>query len=333
MYDVARLAGVSQSTVSRVLSSDASSTLVGEGTRRKIFDAIQQLSYRPNWTARSLRSQQTKLIAVLIADISNSFYHPIVRTVQDVAGIHGYDVLIANSDHEYEKEKHFCEAILRRPVDGVIMIPYHLSTSEIDQLITLTGAHIVIIGDHIQHPLVDYVWADDEKATFEGVSWLITERGHRRIGFIGVPEDMPPGPRRWHGFRRAMETAGLAIEPELISFSGDFTLEGGQRALEELLTSAKPPFAVFACNDLMAIGAIAQAKKLGYAIPRDIAVLGFDDIREAELIAPALTTIAQRPKEIGKKLTDLLFDRIENRTTGSARNLQVDYELIIRESA
>jgi LacI family transcriptional regulator len=333
MYDVARIAGVSQSTVSRVLSSDASAVLVGGETRQKIFDAVQQLGYRPNWTARSLRSLETKLIAVLIADISNSIYHPIVRAVQDVARIHGYDVLIANSDHEYEKEKHFCEAVLRRPVDGIVMVPYHLTHDEIDQLITLTGAQIVVFGDHIQHPLVDYVWVDDEKATYEGVTWLHTARGHRRIGFIGVPEDMPPGPRRWRGFQGAMETLGLTIEPELVSFSGDFTLEGGQRIMTEMLASAQPPFALFACNDLMAIGAITQARKLGYSVPQDIAIMGFDDIQEAQLVTPALTTIAQRPKEIGARLTELLFDRIEDRETGPARKVQFAYELVVRESA
>lgn len=333
MYDVARLAGVSQSTVSRVLSSDASSVLVGGETRQKIFDAIQQLGYRPNWTARSLRSQETKLIAVLIADISNSIYHPIVRAVQDVARVHGYDVLIANSDHEYEKEKHFCEAVLRRPVDGIVMVPFRLSLDEIEQLITLTGARIVVLGDHIQHPLIDYVWVDDEKAFYEGVTWLHTARGHRRIGFMGVPDDLPPGPRRWRGYQRAMQALGLEIEPELVSFDGDFTVEGGQRIMAGMLASAQPPFALFACNDLMAIGAITQAKSMGYSVPQDIAVLGFDDILEAQLVTPPLTTIAQRPKEIGARLTELLFDRIEDREAGPARKVQVEYELVIRESA
>lgn len=333
MYDVARVAGVSQSTVSRALSSHSISALVDEDTRQRVFDAVKQLNYRPNRTARSLRSQQTDLIAVLIADISNSFYHPIVRTVQDVADVHGYDVLIANSDHSYNKEKHFCESILRRPVDGIIMIPYHLSDDEIDQLITLTGAQIVVLGDHIHHPLVDYVWVDDEQATYEGIIWLNEARGHQRIGFIGVPESMPPGPRRWHGYKRAMEDLGLPIEQDLVSFNGDFSLESGQRVLGEILSSTKPPFAVFACNDLTAIGASAQAKKMGYTIPQDIAILGFDDIREAALVTPSLTTIAQRPKEIGEKLTELLFDRIENRVTGPARQVQVEYEIVIRESA
>src|SRR3954463_11050370 len=133
LHDVAKLAGVSQSTVSRVLSKTPSLVPISEETSQKVLDAVDQLGYFPNLTARSLRVQQSYMIAIMIADISNAFYHSIVRTVQDIARQHHYDVLIANTDQIYENETHFCEAMMRRPVDGVIMVPYHLSDDEIDQ--------------------------------------------------------------------------------------------------------------------------------------------------------------------------------------------------------
>jgi LacI family transcriptional regulator len=332
MHDVAKLAGVSQSTVSRVLSTTPLPIPISEPTRQKIMEAAAQLGYQLNWTARSLRTLHTQMIAILIADITNSFYHPMVRALQDVARAHHYDVLIANSDHSYAAEKSFCEAMLRRPVDGIAMVPYHLTTQEIERLILGTGAHIAILGNHITHPNIDCVWLDDEQATCEAVSWLIQQRGQRRIGFIGVPDNLPPGPRRWEGFKRALALAGLPLDPTLVQV-GDFSVESGTRAMRQLLQASSPPFAVFACNDLMAIGAITAAQELGYAVPQDIAVIGFDDIPEAQMITPQLTTIAQPAREIGQKLAQCLFDRIENQNTGAPRAFEVKHTLMIRGSA
>ena len=138
MRDVARLAGVSQPTVSRVLNQSDTAISISEETRSKVLAAVDELGYRPNILARGLRTQQTQMLAVLIADISNSFYHPIVRSIQDVARLHNYDVMIANSDHLYEDEMHFCEAVSRRPVDGVIMVPIHLFGEDLDSFATRT---------------------------------------------------------------------------------------------------------------------------------------------------------------------------------------------------
>jgi LacI family transcriptional regulator len=124
MRDVARIAGVSQPTVSRVLNDAPSAIPVSEETRQRVLAAVKELKYRPNMTARSLRTQQTQMIALMIADISNAFYHPIARAVQDIARQHDYDVIIANSDHQLDNERHFLEAVTRRPVDGVIMSPF-----------------------------------------------------------------------------------------------------------------------------------------------------------------------------------------------------------------
>ena len=294
--------------------------------------AVEQLGYYPNLTASSLRQQRTFMVAVLVADIANSFYHSITRAIQDVANQHGYDVLIANSDHIYENEKHFCRAMMRRPVDGIIMVPYHLTTEEIGLVIQRTGASIVVLGSHINHPLVDSVWCDDGQATYEAVTWLIKSKGYRDIAYIGVPLSYPPGLRRFKAYEAAMCDAGLSIRPEWIQ-EGDFGIESGQKTMRKLLELPHPPHAVVVCNDLMALGAVNTALDMNYRIPEDVAIIGFDDIPMASLIRPSLTTITQFSIDIGKELANMLFDRIEGNETGPARQREVPLHLIERQTA
>ncbi len=332
MHDVAKLAGVSQPTVSRVLNQTETTIPVSEETREKVFAAIKELGYRPNMTARSLRTQRTQMISLMIADISNGFYHPIARTVQDVARTHDYDVLIANSDHLYENEKHFCEAVMRRPVDGVIMVPEHLTYEDIDNLITITNTPIAVLGQHVNHPSVDAVFADDEKGTYEAVRWLVTERGYTSVGYLGVPAAFPPGIRRWHGFQRALNEMGMPLDPDFV-MEGDFTVDSGRDAVQSLLEKKKLPGVIFALNDLMAIGAISALQDAGLSVPGDVGVMGFDNIREAAIITPKLTTVAQYSSDIGQKLAEVLFERIEGLAPDVGRRIEVPLTLIPRESA
>ncbi len=330
MRDVAKLAGVSQSTVSRVLSQSPSTIPISEQTFKRVYEAINALGYHPNMTARSLRTQRTHMIAVMIADISNPFYHSITRTIQDVARQHSYDVIIANTDHMYEYERRFCDAMMRRPVDGIIMMPYHLTDDDINQLLEYTGADIVVLGEHIHHPGVDVVHADDELAAYEAVSWLIKEKHHRRIGFIHVP-DTKPGERRKRAYNRALKDAGLIFLSEYIQF-GDWSVESGEQALQNLMALPIPPTALFACNDHMAIGALNRALDMNLRIPEDIAIVGFDNIPATTLIRPKLTTIAQHPVEIGNLMVQALFERIEQVHTSTQRVMASNMELIVRDS-
>lgn len=331
MHDVAKLAGVSQSTVSRVLNESPFAIPVSDDTRRRILEAVEQLNYQPNMTARSLRTQHTQMIAVMIGDISNAFYHPIVRAVQDVAQTRDYAVMIFNGDHIYENEARFLASILRRPVDGVIMAPHRLSTEDLDRFIKRSPVPIVAIGAQVTHPLIDVIGGTSEPATHQAVSWLIREMGHQRIGFIGVADDMPPGPPRLHGYRRAMQDAGLTVEDAFIQ-KVEFTIEGGRRAMEAFLRQPQPPTAIFACNCLMAIGATQVARAHQVAIPGDISIMGFDDIPEAAIVQPALTVIARDLPTIGHQVANILFERIDEQVTGPGRFFQSEWKLIERES-
>lgn len=330
MRDVARRAGVSQPTVSRVLNG-VKSAPISEETRERVLMAVEELGYHPNLLARSLRTQQTQMIALLIADISNSFYHAIARAVQDVAREHNFDVLIANSDHLYENELHFLAAVSRRPVDGVIMAPYHLTPDDLERFRIQTGSPITVLGQHVEQPGIDMVHANDERAVHEATRWLIESRGHTRLGFVGVPSSLPPGPRRFRGFALALEESGLEIRPEHIVES-DFTLEGGKRAARQLIQAGELPTVIVAVNDLMAIGLILELQAAGYRVPEDVAVLGYDNIPEATIVRPALTTIAQDPRDMGQKLAKALFERIKNPDL-PRRTYESSYQLIIRDSA
>ncbi|GIK72998.1 MAG: LacI family transcriptional regulator [Chloroflexota bacterium] len=332
MRDVARQAGVSQSTVSRVLNDVDNGIPIGEETRKRVMEAVEALGYYPNLNAGSLRGQKTFMIAMMIADIANPFYHPMVRAVQDVARTHRYDVMIANTDHLREGEMHFVESVIRRPVDGVILVPYHLTEADIDRLIARTGAAVAVLGQHIHHQQADTVYGDDDQAVFEAISWLINERGHQRIGFIGVTSSFSAGARRRAAFLEAMRHANLPIYPEMFEI-GDWSTASGEHAMQVFLSLPHPPTAVFAVNDLMAIGAMEAAQNAGLRIPEDVAIVGFDDIPPASWVRPRLTTVAQRSAEIGCTMAEALFERVLGVYTGTSRRYEVKCRFVKRESA
>jgi DNA-binding LacI/PurR family transcriptional regulator len=269
---------------------------------------------------------------MLIADISNPFYHPMVRAVQDVASHYHYSVIIANSDHLREKEMLFCETLLRRPVDGAVLIPYHLTDDDLQNLIAQTGMAISAVGNHIQHPEVDVIYADDTKASYEAIQWLIKQRGHQRISMICANHEFPVIKRRYGAFRQAMEDAGLTVPLEYV-VEGDWSVESGRRAISTLLALPTPPTAVFAANDTMAIGALDAAEKMNYRVPEDIAIIGFDDIPAASWVRPQLSTVAQYPGEMGTLLANALFDRIQNKYSGPGRCFEVPCRFFERASA
>lgn len=333
MRDVAKAANVSQSTVSRVLSpsSSGSKVPISEETKEKVLAVVEELGYQPNQYARSLRGQKNHMIGMLIADISNPFYHSMVRAVQDAASQYHYSVMIANSDHLREKEMLFCESLLRRPVDGAIMIPYHLTDDDLQSLIARTGMAISAVGNHLQHPEVDVVYADDTKVSYGAVRWLIEQRGHQRIAMICASHKFPVTIRRYGAFQRAMKDAGLPVPAEYV-VEGDWSVESGRGAISSLLALPDPPTAVFAASDTMAIGALEAAKEMNYRVPEDIAIIGFDDIPAASWVRPRLSTVAQYPFDMGKLLANALFQRIQGEYSGSSRRFEVPCRFIERES-
>ncbi len=331
MNDVAKLANVSQSTVSRVLSGKEQPIPIGAETRQRVLDAATQLKYQPNLHAGSLRGQKTRMVAIMIADITNPFYHSMVRSVQDKAFGQGYDVMIANSDHMLDGEKHFVESVIRRPVDGIVMVPYHLNEDDLDELIERTGASIAAVGQHLNHPQVDIAYGNDEKAVQDVVTWLHQEKGHSNIGFIGVTERFPAGARRRRGFEQALRDTGLTMFPDYEQV-GDWSPESGYKAMQKLVSLPNRPTAVFVSNDMMAIGAMEAIKQANLTIPEDIAIVGFDNIPAASWVSPSLTTIAQHPGKMGMHLSKAIFERINGEYNGASRRIEITLDFIERES-
>ena len=287
MRDVAKAANVSQSTVSRVLSGTSGRVPISDDTKQRVIEAVEELGYYPNLYAGSLRGQKTLMLAMMVADISNPFYHPMVRSVQDVARANGYDVMLSNTDHTREDELHFCDSIIRRPVDGVILAPYHLTSDDIERLIDRTGVAVAALGQHVDHPQVDVIYGSDDVATTNTVRWLIHEKRHERIGLIGVTDRFDAGFRRRRAFLRALGEVDISMPPDYFQ-EGDWSIESGMAAMEALLNLRVSPTAVLALNDLMAIGALEVARCTGVRIPEDIAVVGFDNIPASSWVSPSL---------------------------------------------
>lgn len=333
--DVAKAAGVSQAVVSYVLN-DNQAISISPVTRQRVLDAMAALDYVPNDAARSLRIQRTSTIAAVIPDIANPYYPDFVRGIQDVAEAHGYDVLTYNTDGERELERKALDAARRGRVDGLIVTPFHLTLDELLPLlrdgtpITLLG-EIAVDGQDVAALPIDSVSVPGEPAAREVVNYLIS-RGHKRIGMIAGADATPPRQQRVEGYRRALAEHHLPLQ-EILIRGGDFTEAGGYEAMRDLLALDPRPTAVFAANDLMAMGALLACREAGLAVPEDIALAGFDNIPAARLVHPALTTLDQQANQSGRRAAELLLGRLEGHYAGSPRAEHLAHELVPRASA
>jgi len=325
-FDVAKLAGVSQTAVSSVLNNSATIS-IPEETRKRILDAIQDLDYVPDRSARSLRTQKTYTIATIIPDITNPFYPAFIRGIQDVANHNGYDLIIYNTDGVLAEEQKCLSSVKQNQVDGLIVAAFHL---EEDELLAINTPIVHVNKTNREAPVLDSIYVDSIAMAHTAVSHLI-ERGHLRIGMIAGIEDSPPGYNCILGYRRAMAEHNLTVEDAFIH-GGQFIEEGGYLAMEKLLEITPRLSAVFAANDLMALGAFMAIREAGLRIPQDIALVGIDDIPAARMVTPALTTINQFQKDIGQRAAEMLFNRFSGMSDGAPYSVEMPFSLIVRES-
>jgi LacI family transcriptional regulator len=325
--DIAKLAQVSQATVSLVLNgiSDAS---VPRATQVKVLHAAKSLGYVPNRVAQSLRTQQTKTLACIVPDITNPFYPALERGAQKSAESNGYDVLIYNTDGLLAKERRCLDRLLEGRVDGVIGVFFHLTAVDLRPLLERKIGVVRIEANPKKTgpwPL-DNLFVDNVSGAKAATQYLI-QCGHRRIAMIagaGGPER-----NRVSGYLQALNEAGL--EPQLVSH-GDFNEESGYRLTKEILGGARPT-AIFAGNDLMAFGAMSAIREAQLTIPDDIAVMGFDDIFAARFVTPPLSTVNQFQYELGRVAAEMVLERINKlpaETSGQQR--QMPFEVVKRQS-
>jgi LacI family transcriptional regulator len=329
--DVARRANVSQAVVSYVLNGHAAA--VSAETRDRVLEAMAALGYVPNAPARNLRTRRTMTVAGIIPDITNPFYPAFHRGMQEVAEANGYDLVTYNTDGLRERELKSLESVRRGRVDGVVITPFHVGVPELLPLVELATPVVVLgkMADAAEPVPLDRLYVDNHDAARAAVDYLI-EGGHTRIGMVAGEVGTPPRELRVAGYRTALRDHHLPLDEVLIR-AGGFTEDGGYQGMRELLKLRPLPTAVFAANDLMAMGALLAMREAGLRVPADIALVGLDDIPAARLVNPPLTTIAQFPERLGRRAAELLFDRLVGRAPGEPRHEVLPFELVVRESA
>jgi LacI family transcriptional regulator len=328
IVDVARHAGVSITTVSHALSGKRR---VAEGTRARVEHSIRELGYRPNAFARGLRTERSHMVALIIPDITNPYYPTLARGMQDTLHASGYQTFVCNTDGRREQERSFLDDSLQRRVDGIAFAAFATNARMLAPILR-ADIPFVSIGTMIRHGKVDQVRTDDVAGSRDATSYLI-ERGYEPIGMIGGPPGIAPSDHRLEGHRAALRAARIRFDRGLVAI-GDFTRAGGAAAMRELLAHDRPlPRAIFCANDLMAIGAMDVAREAKLRVPRDLAVMGYDDIEAAALVTPDLTTVVNPAREMGQACGRLLLDRMTGEHAGAGREVVIPHRLISRASA
>lgn len=324
ILDVAAKAGVSRSTVSRVLTN---SGRVDPETKQKVLAAMKELNYQPSQVARNLRRKETNLIAVLIPCISNPFFGSLVQGMEEVAAGKGYHVILCNMGEDPVRQMEYLQMLERKQVDGVILTALRNPLEEVKAY--LQHGPIVLASEYVEDDSLPAVVIDNIKAA-ECVTEHLIQKGHKRIGFINGPEHIILCRDRQKGYMQTLEKYGIPVSHDLI-MSSDFTMEGGFACAKQLLALEEKPGAIFAANDEMAVGVIQAVQEQGLRIPQDIAVVGFDNVQVSRVVQPNLTTIGQPIFQIGVKSMELLMSCLE-RDVLEDKRIVLEANLCIRES-
>lgn len=319
------MANMSQAAVSLVLNRVEPCT-VSEAARKRIIEIADHLGYVPNRVAQNLKSTRTRTLAVVVPDITNPTYPALVRGFQSVADGAGYDVMIYDTDGTRERELRALQWLLQGHVDGVLAAFFHLSEAEIMPLVK-RGTALVLVESQAHRPStdIDKVYIDNASAA-DAMTAALIARGHSHIALLSCA--IGPGNERQRGYRAAMQRAGFPICE--ISAS-EFTQSAGERCMEQFLQGRHECTAVFAANDLLAIGAMAALHAHGLRIPQDMAVAGFDDIPAAQLLHPALSTVHRSEQAMGRFAAERLLSQLHDGPKPAA-GFELPYQLILRAS-
>ncbi|HVL26019.1 MAG TPA: LacI family DNA-binding transcriptional regulator [Thermomicrobiales bacterium] len=331
MEDIGRRAGVSASTVSRVIND---SVAVDPATAERVRAAIAELGYRPNLLARSFRRRTTQTIGLLVPDNSNPFFAELARVIEDAGFAEGYNVILCNSDLSDVKQQKYVDVLLAKRVDGVIISSAGLvgvdNGAETVRRIQEANVPCVAIDWDLGDFPVDQVLVDNHEGGYLAGRHLMA-LGHRRMACVVGPSDLAPSAGRIAGFQQALDEAGLRVASDLL-VQGNGRHDGGVTAARELLRRETDFTAVFAFNDEMAVGVIGALQRAGRRVPRDVSVIGFDDIPHASAMYPSVTTIAQPIAEMGRLGVQLLLTRLRQPDAPHER-VVLSTTLVKRESS
>ncbi|MCF6093790.1 LacI family transcriptional regulator [Microaerobacter geothermalis] len=323
--DVARLAGVSVSTVSRVLNK---SGYVNEETETKVLRAIEQLQYKPSQIARGLVSRKTKTLGLILPDITNPFFPELARAVEDTAQRHEYTVILCNSDNQLQKEEKYFQLLQEKCVDGII-IAGEVNSKYMSNIIA-NGTPIVVVDGRMEDSPVHSIYTNNRFGGKLAVHHLVSQ-GYKQIAHIRGPIGTSSADDRYEAYKEALEELKIPYQSILVQ-PGDFRAESGYEAMKRLLALANPPDAVFAANDLMALGALEAIAEAELNVPGDIGVVGFDGIPLTKVVQPKLTTIQQPIYEMGVLAAESLIKHIHQPTL-EKKNIVLEPSLIIRKTS
>ena len=309
MRQIATRARVSVGTVSHVINNTAR---VREPVRRRVLEAIERLGYHPSLLARGLRRNQTTIIGVIIPDISNPFFPLVVRGVEDIAYQNSYRLMLCNADNDAQKEKVYFDELRAYRMAGLSVIP-----SADSRLVSVAGdaggeLPVICLDRCPEGWEGDSITVDNSEGAYQATRNLL-ELGHRRIAAITGQLHVTSAVERLRGFKQALREAGISLAPEYIQEGRFDRLSGYEKGLMLLQFSPRPT-AIFAANDLVALGVLAALRELGLRCPEDVSLVGFDDLELASFTNPALTTVAQPAYQMGARAAALLFERLRGET-------------------
>lgn len=327
MNDVARKSGVSKTTVSRIINRIPNAA--SAETVDNVLKAIDELGYYPNQVAASLKRTTTRTIGLIMGDIENPFYSLMIKGVEEVLTNSGYSLILANSNYKDTLEMELCKVMLAKQVDAILIAPSGFSSCEDYKFLFERDTRVVFIDNYVLNCNVDAVVVNNFEASKEACEHLIS-LGHHDIAFIAGRANRISSDKRTQGYQIAMTEKGQ-FNPAMIK-RGDYTIDGGFRCMQELLSLPNIPTAVFIANNLMTVGALGAIRNAGLSIPSDISILGFDDMYWYSINQPALTAVDQPAFEIGRTAAKRVVMRLKNKKQPSPEIIELEAKLIIRDS-
>ncbi|WP_448536052.1 LacI family DNA-binding transcriptional regulator [Pseudothermotoga sp.] len=327
MKDIAEKAGVSVNTVSRVLNNKPD---ISKETREKILRIAKELGYIKNITASSLRSNQTKIVGVILEDITNLFFAEVMKGMEAAARKYGYQLLLMNTGTDPKKQREAIQTLLERRVEGILITPTEDGLSDFERLSHI-NVPAVIVGRHIERLQLDEIHSDEVKGGYLATKHLLL-RGRKKILFINSVPENSAARMREEGYRKALREANVHLPEDYIIVSSEPNMEAGYDAVLKAIEKKLDFDGIFCYNDMFAFGAMRALEELGKRVPQDVAVVGYDDVAFASYYRPALTTIRINKFGMGFEAFKLLLQRLTGRRKKPKR-VVLDVELIVRESA
>ncbi|RPJ50469.1 MAG: LacI family transcriptional regulator, partial [Chloroflexi bacterium] len=326
IHDVARRAGVSPVTVSRVIN-DAGN--VNAATRARVEQVIHELGYVPNLSARSLRSRQTATLALIVPDITNAFWTTVARGVEDTAQVEGYSVLLCNTDENLAKQAGYIHTVLQQRVDGVILAPYDSDPRNLNPLGSFKTP-LVILDRRVNGLELDTVRTDSVSGAYALTRHLLS-LGHQQIAMISGPPVTSTAEERVAGYCLALEEAGLALDPRLVR-RGEYRAASGRLLADQLFQEGLDPDAIIAANNIVAMGVLESLQNRGKTVPQDIALVCFDELPDLARFYPFLTVVVQPAYDMGVNAAQLLLSRIDADAPLHPRQVILPSRLVLRYS-